>query len=720
MYKYLLFNVILFTVSVNLSAASFDRDMAKAQGFIDKGKPKQAISKLKGLSTSINITEEQKKEALVFLALAYRLNKQTADATATLKSISGKKPASYYLELAETQLVAGKYKNAVQTSKNYDAKKNKGTLLFVQALWISARSNFKLKEYLKCIADCKEIIKSNPFAGLSSTKADKTTRDKLTKLKKDAKELMKKAQELYDRLNYGDDYAWYRKARTAQFEGDYEEALRCYGMIRKGTLKNAARCYSGHCLDKLGKYKEAVKTYLDFANEKPYGLYSGEALWHAAMLIYRELSEKKDTERALAIINKLKRWLVDVRDSDRILEQLEGINQKLKTDIIDSLDPNYLAKNASGNLIKTRQYPESIINRLTAPWYFKELTVKTYLLSGFLEGEKGMKAKAAVDYKTADKLGTKVIITDEGAYPSLLAGLIRGFYLLPSRCGSKLSSGNYNRISTVYFLFCADQPELSEQLTDLYLKSGLIKRRNDYAAFMLIKAYCLIKSKKLADAEKILKRLSLSREFVRLNTKPRSDYLLGCIYAKSNLKKAIPIFKELSARKDFEMAPNALLAMAIAYVNAGKKSSAEPICDELRKKYSGTPFADAALTLRKALKKSDGKNIAEIVETPKGKLINYRRTIVIPGATSWDIPTKDLKSGDIVLYNIKCIGNGPCKIVKGVSINLTCHEPQPPKAKGDRIIFLRAPVLYVNNLTYGFKDKIPELKDEPEIPLVLE
>jgi len=720
MTKYLLLLLVFPLFSNTLHSASFERDIAKIQSFIEKENPRQAVSKLKSMKDAKDLSEEEKKEVLVYLALAYRLNEQPKEALATLQTISGKKPDNYYLELAESYLATSQFENAIMTSKNYDSKNSEGKLCFVKSLWVSARSHFELKQYLKCINCCKKIIQSNPFAGASSSKVDEATAKQLAALKSDAKELMKKAQELYDILNYGKDFAWYRKAREAEFEKDYEEALKCYNMIKKGTLKNAARCYTGHCLDKTGKSKEALKTYMQFADEQPYGFYTGEALWHAAALTYREMSNKKQTEQASALIKRLKKWLIEVQDTDRIKELLEEINPKLKADIIDKMDPNYLAKNACGNLIRTKQYPENITNRFTSPWYFKELTVKTYLLSGFLLGEAGMKAQAAVEYKTADKIGAKTIIADQGAYPALLTALLKETYLLPIHCTKKLSPKNFNKISMACFFFCADKKDLGEELFDRYLNPLLQKKRNDQASLLLGKAYCLLHDKKWKEAEKVLKRLSLDRKLSRLPTRNRADYLLACMYAKSDIKKSLDIFKRISEQKDNDLAPNALLAMAIASVNVGMRNNAIKICTELRLRYPATPFADAALTLRKALKNSGEGEIAVVVETQKGKLITHRRTIVIPGATAWDIPTEGLKSGDIILYNIKCVGNGPCKIVKGVGMSLSSHEPQPPKAKGDRIIFVRAPILYVNNLTYNFKDKIPELKDEPEIPLQLQ
>lgn len=720
MRKYLVLLLFFSMFFSTLYSASFEKKIFKIQSFIKKKKPKQAISKLKNLKNAKDLSEDQKNEIVVYLSLAYRLNEQPEEALKVLKSISGKKPTAYYLELAESYFATEQFKNAIMISKNYDRKKGKGNLFFVKGLWVSARGNFELKHYLKCIQDCKEIIKSNPFAGLSSSKTEHSVLEELAKLKKDAEELRKKAQEMYDILNYGRDFAWYRMAREAQFKKDYKEALRCYSMIKNGTLKNAARCYTGHCLEKLGEYKQAVKTYMKFAKEETYGFYTGEALWYAAALSYRELSSKQQTKRARDIVDRLEKWLMDVQDLDRIKQQLEGINKKLKADIIDKMNPNFLAKNACGNLIRTKQYPESIINRATSPWYFKELTVKTYLLSAFLLGEAGLKAQAAVKYKKANTIGAKVVIADQGSYPELLTALLKNSYLIPERCTKKLSSKNYNRISMACFFFCADNKDLAEELFDIYIDPTFKKKRNDQASLLLGKAYCLISAKKWTEAEKVLKKLSLDRKLLRLSTRERADYLLACIYAKKDLKKSLTLFREIADNKKNELAPNALLSMAIASVNKGQKNRAMKICKELRLKYSSTPFADAALTLRKALKNSEEGEVAVEVKTEKGKLITHRRTIVIPGATAWDLSTEGLSSGDIILYNIKCVGNGPCKIVKGVGMTLSSHEPQPPKAKGNRIIFVRAPVLYVNNLTYNFKERIPELKDEPEIPLILE
>ena len=87
-----------------------------------------------------------------------------------------------------------------------------------------------------------------------------------------------------------------------------------------------------------------------------------------------------------------------------------------------------------------------------------------------------------------------------------------------------------------------------------------------------------------------------------------------------------------------------------------------------------------------------------------GKLIQHVRTIVVPSNTSWEISPEQLKSGDIVQYNIRCLSRDNCSVIKSFAVTVNPKEPQPPRSKTNEIVFYRAPVLLLPGLSRNFDE----------------
>ena len=83
----------------------------------------------------------------------------------------------------------------------------------------------------------------------------------LARIQQKAGKLYYDAREAYDIQTYGRDFALYRKAREAQYDGNYAKAREFYDEIADGTLKEAAACYAGECHILEGDNKKALDIF---------------------------------------------------------------------------------------------------------------------------------------------------------------------------------------------------------------------------------------------------------------------------------------------------------------------------------------------------------------------------------------------------------------------------------------------------------------------------
>jgi len=708
------------------AGTGFEKEIKSAEALVDQERYKAAIAKLVKMAEAKGMSDKDKCRTALLLATAYRKSGQDDRAFEALKGLAGSKPDDFYLEMGETQLLRKKYEDAIYSSNFYDEKTNQSNLLFVRAMWLKSRIRFEMKDYLDCMRSCKSILnfvlkKSSEGDTSAVCKENLEKLKNLEELKKFAKDLYEKARHLYDIKAYGEDYAWYRLGRVAELDGKYAEAISWYGKIKDGTLRDAGTCYTGHCLARLGKTREALKTYSDFYESDPCGLYREEALYNEAVLTYRTGTGEKSVNDALALITKFQETLKVISDSTRKIE-IKGINEALKKDVVDEIPQLFLKPDDCGNLIRTVVLPESIANRVTAPWYLPNIETRANLFRGFLLGEKGDKAEAALMYKKAMKPGKARIISLPDTLPSLLAGLLDDFYLLPGECRRRIHQKHVGQLSLACFYFVSEEKDIAREmfknlLLDDDLKPGTYARD----AANLAMAYCLFSDNKNTQAEKILADIIANSKHKKQDLYRRISYLYACILANrpSERQKVYGIFESLGEKGkkgDDDLAPKALLALAVTAVNTGDLKKAEETGRQIQKSYAKTPYAEAARTLEAAIRSCNEKEIKDRslfppLETKSGKVIAYRRTMVIPAMTSIEPDTSQFNSGDFIVYRIKCVARDPCAIVKGVVHHLSKDEPQIPGVKGNEIIFVRSPLLYIKNLQYDFLDKFPDLRE---------
>lgn len=686
----------------------FDDELRSAEALIDKGRFKTAVGKLRKLARDQNATDLVRNQARLLMATAHRLNGKPDEAAKILDAIAVGRPDGYFLELGETYLDQERFDKAVSVSNCYSRDPRNPTILDAKALWLKARAIFKLEKYLGCIRECRGLLRfrfKKTIASLADSEGTEDHDALLAELKEKAAELMKEAQYLHDVKRYGEDFAWYRKGRQAQFAKDCETAIECYAKISGGVLRDAGRCYSGRCLERLGRTKEALDVYENLIDDDFTGFYRGEAIHRSAVLRFKE-GRKSDKREALKLTFRLREWLAAVKKLE-IKRELEGINDALREDVIDKAPRDFLKPGDCGNLIRNVQYPENIDNRSTAPWYLEYLTVKNELFHGFLLANKGDETEAALTFRDA---GNKRIISDPGTIPALLDGLARGFPLLPAECAKKLSKDERNLISLACFFHLTEEGKASDEIVDSLLADEDVKGY-DRGAATLLKAYRLVAEKRFKNAVAVLNSIVTNPKALRTDLGGRAAFLQACLLASDpkSSATAYSIFESLRKRKNRELAADAALAHAIAAVNNGDKKTALDACKDVGRKFHGSPHADAAATLKQAIIKSKKDQIAGVVETKSGKIVKHKRTLVIPGTSKWRVDPSDLRAGDLVLYRIRCVARDPCSTIKAVTLTVSGDEPQPPTAKGNEIVFVRSPLLYVKNLKRGFIEKFPEL-----------
>ncbi|MFO7822003.1 MAG: hypothetical protein R6V56_08145, partial [Lentisphaeria bacterium] len=186
-----------------------------------------------------------------------------------------------------------------------------------------------------------------------------------------------------DIARYGKGFVYYRIARRADARQDYEYALTAYEQVSRvapnTVYAEAARCYYGYVLEKLGRFRQAEKHLADFINDNPLGLYRGEALLHLGEV---NLRRNLDTRRALHYFSKTLEWEEKVRTRDRDIN-LYVVPEKARR--ITAAAPKALKENARGRLVPVNETPAMVINRRTADWYRDRLAWRAGFHSGFLK-----------------------------------------------------------------------------------------------------------------------------------------------------------------------------------------------------------------------------------------------------------------------------------------------------------------------------------------------
>lgn len=695
--------ILCFSV---FSDDNFRKAVDKASAYIEKKQYESAIKVLEKSAKDKDTSVSEKGDIVLMLSGIYRLQGKPLESLKILEAFAGTKSDRYQLELGETCLVLEKFDRAL-TCSTCCTKKDE--LIFGESFWLRARANSGLARYDACIDNCDQLIAMS-MERMNAIRSDAGKDEKrfLEKMIADAEELKEKSIEMNDILLYGKDFALYRKARKAQFKGKYDEAILFYAQIQKGTLKDAGQVYGAACHAKKEDIDTAIKMYKEFCEQKPFSLYYGEALYNLAFLLCVKKQNEPAMFEALALNEKCFDWC---RNFNTGLS-LEGINDRLMRDIVKNAPNEFLANDDCGNLLRTKLFPESITNPKTSPWYLSYYEIKSGLLKGFLLSETGKKNEAALAFKEAvSNNGQSKIVSNTGVLPGLLEGLVEGFYLLPGECAKKISQKQRLRIRMAGFFIITEEYETADQLIAESFKNMQNDDKYDACAANLCKAYILINAKKTEEVKEILEGIITCLKKNKSELARKAKYLYAVVLSPDPAQKVkvAKLYEELYKDREGYLSDEAMLSSAMLSYNTGDKKTSEELFWKLVRK-KDCLYSTAAKTMIKAIGKTENAEIGEDgLETKTGNVIRHSKTVVIPGTPSWDISTSDLKSGDVVFYNIRCISRDNCKIIKSFTLGLSPDEPQPPQAKAGNLEFVRIPALYVKNLKYDFVKIFPEL-----------
>ncbi len=719
---------------------------AKAEVQLDAGKYKKSVELFEKALTDGRLVGAQRGRAVVLLARSQRLAGSPFDAVATLTKLLETKDPLHYIEIGEAYFAQGEYDSAIKAISIHSKKDSAD--IQSRSQWVKARADYALRRYLPCVDSCKLVI-SNVAAYKAETKAEKKITEELDKIAKDATDLMEKALEAHDTGNYGLDYAFYRKARKADFAAKYDIALLNYGKIKDGILRQAADLYTARCLAAKAEGKEAKKKLKDIvadgfavakdtatASSESANPYAGEAAIDLAEAEYIELGPEqalkrlewfdewaaceekcaikcKEEEKVAA---KEKKPVLNLSKKPEGLEILAGINEALWNDVIDKAPKKYLDTDEFGNLSRTAKSPESIVNARTSPWYLPLLRTRAAILKGHMLSETGEKDKAVEVYNSVPSAGGEVkIITDKVVVDTLLAGVSEGFPPpLNSVCAKKVRKERARPLALACLDAITGEPrKAAERLKSI---AGAAEADNHQLERRTV-LFCLgslqADSGEMAAAETTLRSSIRERNTPPTSIDDQIGMTLAGVLARDGktLPEAANLYRKVAERKN-TMAPAALLSLALAQANGGNLDGAWDACAQILLRHPESKQAPAAATLAKAVdpdgRKASKPGSPKLPERNDGKLVRHVRTIVVPGGAEWEADPSQLTKGDIVQYNIRCISRDNCTIIRNFCVGVGAKEPQPPRSKTNEIVFYRAPVLSLPGLTR-------ELDGEPGI-----
>ncbi|MFZ2654965.1 MAG: tetratricopeptide repeat protein [Victivallales bacterium] len=684
----------------------------KADKLISDSKYKPAMEMLEKALLDARLAGIARGHATVLLARAQRLDGTPAKSILTLQKLIETKDPMHYVEMAEAYLALSKPDEAVRSASSYGTKDTPDVLTY--ANWVTARAEFAIEHYLRCIDSCKGTLSEIGKYRLKSD-ADKKTLEEFVVISKEAYELMEKAQEMYDSSTYGADYANYRKARRAEFKGNYDDAIKYYSRIRKGILYQAASLYIGKCHAVKGEDKEAIKRFKEIIEKDPSSPYAGEA--------YLEITEnayvRSGAEEALKHIEQFDAWAVNEEKASTAQKELDGINAALMTDIVEKAPKKYLDADDYGNLVRTARMPESIINGRTSPWYLPYLKTRAGIYKGHLVGETSdNKVKAGEIFKTLPLIGGQMkILSDKGSIDTLLEGLVEGFPCpLSEESAKKIGKERRNALALVCLnAVTGDSRNVVPALKSLAEGAATEDREYEKRAVLFCLAHHQVAQGDLKGGEATLRPILKEKTKIATPLDDKIDILLAGILSRDPSPKtkteAVSLYKQVAERRK-EGAPVALLSLALMLANQGEKDAAADICIDLLKDYSKTPQSNAGTTLLNAIgisdkiKKRASTAGINVLPQAEGKLIHHVRTIVLPSKTNWEIDPAQLTCGDIVQYNIRCLSRDNCAVIKSFAVSVNPNEPQPPRSKTNEIVFYRAPVLAMPGLSQNFDDAL--------------
>ncbi|MEA2013338.1 MAG: hypothetical protein U9O87_09745 [Verrucomicrobiota bacterium] len=280
--------------------------------------------------------------------------------------------------------------------------------------------------------------------------------------------------------------------------------------------------------------------------------------------------------------------------------------------------------------------------------------------------------------------------------------LKEGICLLPFAKVIKYSSRWENHIRLASFFLTIEEKELAREV---FSRVSLGKRTNRYdkAGAFLGLGYYYLESKSPKKATGYLKKIAFQKAYKNCVLSQRARYVLACLYSSQPgaREKVYRLFGSIvgSGNNNSESS-RALMAMAVTALNNKDYEVTEKSIEKLLKDYGDTKYVKGAKTLNiicKELKK--GRALDKITLNGKnGNFYKHERTVYTPGNAKWQFDRSKAKSGDLILNSIRLISRDLCKKIVSFKMTLESDEPQPRRADGNQLVFLRSADLYIKNL----------------------
>lgn len=692
--------VLLLATGLTMPVRAADKATETYQKWIEVKEYAKAEAMLVRLLNDRNANPMRRGEYAENLVRVQRLAGRPNDGMKTLGALGkGERELDgVRLEAARCYIALGNLKSADEELQQIKADPNQKIGVLVK--YERAQIELKRQQYDACLELCKQI---------SSTvrkMTDELRYDaELRKLLADVESLAREAKNARITQRYGKDYGYYVQARCAQARHDYEGAIKYYKLISCPILIDAAQCYTGQCLVKLGRKAEAVSAYRAFIASQQYGLYRGEALYDLGRLLLAEAQSEAEFRQGLDVIAQAMNWI------DTVQQHGDQIDMSAFEAALKEFPPpkETMAADRLGNFHRQLVIPETVVNRLTTSWYLPRLKLEAMLLYAFGLNETGRHDDAVTTIQQLLVLnGSQAgrIVNYDDMPDRLLGDSKDGAFFVPPDIWRSFQSveGRCLRLG-YYFLVAGEYTQAREMFQ--HVDGATAKNaqdRNVYAGSKLGLACLTFVAGKDSDAVEELTRSD--RAFARTSIDPLALTIKANILAGQHGKcyeDAAKLYESVAKRyPNTDYAARALLGWAIAAANTDHLADSRKVAEQLVQRYPKSDFAGAAWTLLSQLPANPAPNSSTAASsTPPappaanaaegaGKIIPFDRHLVIPGDTDVNVQLWQQGMSDILAYKISYSIRAGCGL-KNFRLNLTPLEPQVPTTDNAKIAFYRVP-----------------------------
>lgn len=627
------------------------------------------------------------------LAKAQRYQEKAPAALRTLQAMAQADAArpAVRVERAWSLLLTGQHRDALPALESLRGDSDAEAAF--TSVYLLARLALEQERFQPCVDLCQQAIDisrrldfyHNPNAW------------ELRRIQAEVHRLLEAAKDRNVALQYGDDYANYRRGRLLQASGQYKKAIEAYVKIKAPVLADAAGCYIGKCLAELGHADQAAKQWQAFISADEFGLYRGEAIYEFGRLQLLNAATRQHMQSAEVWLRRAGEWCQRAGQQTP-KATVESIKQVLQA---FPLPEKAATRDRFGNFHRNHVSPETIVNRLTATWYLDDLQTRVALLHAFALHELGhAETKAAMERLIALNSKQNGSLLKMGDVPSLLlADAKDGAFLIPPGAWQSLSGPWAVKLHMACYLLVAGDIDGSQRLFEQVHAevNGRVETTLEWSVAEFGLACTTFRKGDLSAA---------IGKLARFETVLRDSPLapLAVLQAANFYTGQIGGWEDASQRYVWvarqaagtPLAPRAMLGLAVAAANAGEDRAAAEACQTLLNEYADSRFAPAARTLLSRVKGVSAKPAKAVSTTRQnqavGRIIPFERHLVLPGSVDFTNDLSQFKEGDMLDYQISYAIRSGCRL-SSFWYRLGLFEPQPPPVKKSPLQFFRAPAL---------------------------